>query len=86
MRIAILFGGRSYEHEISIVSAITLKNILDNPLFIFLDEKHEFYLIDNEKLRADYFSTGQYTQVKNWKSFIKDLNIKHFLKQKFFLI
>jgi D-alanine-D-alanine ligase len=28
MKIAILFGGSSYEHEISIVSAITMKKVL----------------------------------------------------------
>ncbi len=28
MKIAILFGGSSFEHEISIVSAITVKKIL----------------------------------------------------------
>jgi D-alanine-D-alanine ligase len=85
MRIAILFGGRSYEHEISIVSAITLKNILDNPLFIFLDEKHEFYLIDDKKLRADYFSNGEYKSSKKLEIIHQGFKHKTFLKTEVFL-
>lgn len=40
MKIAILFGGSSYEHEISIVSAITMKKVLKKSelSFIFVDK------------------------------------------------
>ena len=39
MKFAMIFGAKSYEHEISIVSAIALKKILKNePLFIFCDK------------------------------------------------
>ena len=58
---AILFGGVSYEHEISIVSAITLKNVIKkNKLFIFCDAKREFYLIDEKDMKASFFSKGEY--------------------------
>ena len=58
---AILFGGVSFEHEISIVSAITLKKLLSNDtLFIFCDEFREFYLIEAKDLKASYFSKKEY--------------------------
>lgn len=61
MEIAIIFGGVSYEHEISIVSAIALKKVLTCKVkFIFCDKNHEFYLIPNEKMKAKYFSDGSY--------------------------
>ncbi len=56
-----LFGGISYEHEISIVSAIALKKILGNvEHFIFLDDKHKFYFIPKEKMQSKFFSTKEY--------------------------
>jgi len=66
MNLAILFGGISYEHEISIVSAITLKKSLskENPLFIFLDSKNNFYLISPENMVAVNFSNGDYKKEK----------------------
>lgn len=62
MNLAILFGGASYEHEISIVSAITLKEKLSslNLSFIFLDQDHTFYLIDPNKMDAKTFSSAAY--------------------------
>ena len=51
MKLTILFGGASFEHEISIVSAITLKEkLLGFELnFIFCDQDHKFYLIDSSR-------------------------------------
>lgn len=62
MNLAILFGGASYEHEISIVSAITLKDKLSslNLSFIFLDQDHTFYLIDPANMNAKTFSSSSY--------------------------
>jgi D-alanine-D-alanine ligase len=58
---AILFGGVSYEHEISIVSAITLKDVIEkDKIFIFCDENREFYLIEEKDMKASYFSRGEY--------------------------
>ncbi|MGL2640203.1 D-alanine--D-alanine ligase, partial [Helicobacter pylori] len=44
MEFCVLFGGASFEHEISIVSAIALKGVLKDRIkyFIFLDENHHF--------------------------------------------
>lgn len=65
MRLAILFGGASYEHEISIVSAITLKEKLKSfeLTFIFCDQDHTFYLIDAALMKAKTFSTGAYKKM-----------------------
>ncbi|WP_456451883.1 D-alanine--D-alanine ligase [Hydrogenimonas sp.] len=61
MKLAILFGGVSYEHEISIVSAIALKKVLSGPLdFIFLDAEGGFWHIPADKMKSNHFSTGAY--------------------------
>lgn len=66
MKIAILFGGSSYEHEISIVSAITVKKVLKsaNISFIFCNSSREFYLIDSKNMKSTYFSKGLYRKSK----------------------
>jgi len=66
MNLIILFGGSSYEHEISIVSAITLKDKIKkhNLKFIFVDKEREFYLIDSKNMKSKYFSTYQYKKSK----------------------
>ncbi len=65
MKLTILFGGASFEHEISIVSAITLKEKLtDFDLsFIFCDGDHTFYLIEPSKMKAVTFSKGKYREM-----------------------
>ncbi|MDA3969034.1 D-alanine--D-alanine ligase [Helicobacter ibis] len=61
MKFSILFGGKSFEHEISIVSAIALKKLLANTdIFIFLDDNHEFYLIKKENMKSVFFSSKSY--------------------------
>jgi len=62
MKFLILFGGSSFEHEISIVSAITLKDKIkkNETLFVFLDEERNFYLIEKENMKSKYFSTREY--------------------------
>lgn len=66
MNIAILFGGSSYEHEISIVSAITMKKVLKKSklTYIFVDSNREFYLIDADKINSKLFSSGEYKKSK----------------------
>ena len=62
MKVAIIFGGSSFEHEISIVSAITLKNVLKKltPLFIFVDANREFYLVEPQNMKSKFFSSKEY--------------------------
>lgn len=66
MKIAILFGGSSYEHEISIVSAITMKKVLKKSTltYIFVSPKREFYLVDTDKINSKLFSSGEYKKGK----------------------
>lgn len=64
MNFCFLFGGSSYEHEISIVSAIALKKLLGNvEHFIFLDDTHTFYLIPKDKMQSKFFSSKEYLKV-----------------------
>ena len=65
MKLSILFGGASFEHEISIVSAITLKEKLSDfdLTFIFCDTDHTFYLIDAAKMKAKTFSSGEHKKM-----------------------
>ncbi len=65
MKLTILFGGASFEHEISIVSAITVKEKLSSfdLNFIFCDSDHAFYLIDSSKMKATTFSKGEYKKM-----------------------
>lgn len=64
MKISLIFGGKSYEHEISIVSAISLAKVLDVEHFIFLDYTHQFFLIPKDKMKSSTFSSGAYKQCK----------------------
>ncbi len=64
-KIAILFGANSFEHEISIVSAIALKKVLKTDLvYIFCDYNRDFYLIPTDKITAKRFSSGEYKKDK----------------------
>ncbi len=65
MKLTILFGGASFEHEISIVSAITLKQKLTKfeLSFVFCDQDHSFYLIHSDKMKAITFSRGEYKKM-----------------------
>ena len=65
LKLTILFGGASFEHEISIVSAITLKEKLSTFAleFIFCDTNHQFYLIDTTQMKASTFSKGEYKKM-----------------------
>lgn len=65
MRLSVIFGGVSFEHEISIVSAIALKNLLKTELdFIFCDKYRNFYLIDKKDMKANFFSSKRYEKSK----------------------
>ena len=62
MGISIVFGGASYEHEISIVSTIALKKTLGTYIkhYIFLDGDHRFWLIPHEYMKSSFFAQGLY--------------------------
>ena len=62
MTLAVLFGAHSFEHEISVVSAIALKKILPKTeiVYIFCDYDRNFYLIPTETITSKRFSSGAY--------------------------
>jgi len=60
-KITIIFGSQSFEHEISIVSAIAMKKVLSNQLqYIFIDKNREFYEIPADIIKSNLFSSGEY--------------------------
>lgn len=65
MKFGIVFGGVSWEHEISIVSAVAVKNVLKSEMsFIFVDKFRDFYLIEKENMKANFFSSSKYLKCK----------------------
>ncbi|OCL82358.1 D-alanine--D-alanine ligase [Arcobacter porcinus] len=63
MKIAVVFGGISFEHEISIVSSIAMKDVLKNELiYIFVDKNRELYEIPSSKINSKLFSSGEYSK------------------------
>lgn len=65
MTIAVIFGAKSFEHEISVVSAIALKKILKSKIvYIFCDYGRDFYLIPTESITSKRFSSGEYKKDK----------------------
>lgn len=65
MKIAIVFGAKSFEHEISIVSAIAMKKVLKAQLvYIFCDYSRDFYLIPTSDITSKRFSSGEYKKDK----------------------
>lgn len=56
----------SFEHEISVVSAITLKKVLEgfDLSFIFVSSDREFYLVEAANMKSTYFSRGDYKKAK----------------------
>lgn len=65
MKIGIVFGANSFEHEISIVSAISMKKVLKSEIvYIFCDINREFYLIPTDKINSKRFSSGEYKKDK----------------------
>jgi len=61
MKIAIVFGGVSFEHEISIVSSIAMKDVLNEKLiYLFLDASRDMYHIPTDIIKSKLFSSGDY--------------------------
>lgn len=82
MSISVLFGGKSYEHEISIVSAISLSKIINFTHFIFLDCNHQFYLIPSSQMNSKTFSSGDYKQCKKLSLKQGDFYLSSFFGEK----
>ena len=86
MTFVLIFGGNSFEHEISIVSAITLKEKIKkhNLIFIYIDQFRDIYLIEKENMKSKYFASGEYKNSqkiefsKNGFKYIKGLLKKEY--------
>lgn len=85
MTFTLLFGGVSFEHEISIVTAITVKKLLEkdhNLNFIFLDSKRDFYLVEENSMKSSHFSKGDYKKDKKLSISKDGFSYKGLLKEK----
>ena len=59
MKIAIVFGGLSFEHEISIVSSISMKDVLKNELiYFYIDAKRDIRLVFIALFHVVSFTAG----------------------------
>ena len=51
IKVAVMFGGKSTEHDISIISAIQARNYLDRTKYdvipVYITKDNEFYIGDN---------------------------------------
>jgi D-alanine-D-alanine ligase len=84
MSIAVIFGGRSFEHEISIVSAIAMKKVLKNELiYIFIDKNRDFYLIPTDIIKSNIFSSGNYKKYNQLNLTTNGFEIKKIFGSKF---
>lgn len=64
MKVAIVFGGVSFEHEISIVSSIAMKDVLkDELIYLFLDSSRDMYHIPTDIIKSKLFSSGDYKKI-----------------------
>ena len=61
MKIGIVFGGKSFEHEISIVSSIAMRDVLkDELVYIFVDQDRTLYHIPTNTINSKLFSSGEF--------------------------
>lgn len=61
MKIGIVFGSKSFEHEISIVSAIAMRDVIKEDLiYIFCDTNRDFYHIPTNTIKSKLFSSSDY--------------------------
>lgn len=65
MKYALIFGGQSFEHEISIVSAISVaKKLNSDVVYIFCDTNRDLYFIDTKELQSSIFIDQKYKKYK----------------------
>ena len=90
-KIGIIFGGISYEHEISIVSAIALKDVLKTDIvYIFVDKNREFFQIPTNIINSKLFSSSAYQKqsklvLKNGGFYKKGLFKEELIEADFFI-
>lgn len=73
MSYAILCGGNSSEHEISIISALTIYNKYKNLKFLYLDKLNNLYLIKKPNIDNIINKKGKKVYFKNSKVYGTDI-------------
>ena len=100
LNVAVVFGGKSTEHDISIISAHQAMENMDkekyNIIPIYIDKKGDFYYSDDDKLLKMENYKNQNSLVKSCKNisfvkiinktYIRDNNKKFFGKSKDILV
>jgi len=80
MKFLVLFGSQSYEHEISIVSAISMKKVIKNEIiYVFIDKNRDMYHIPTDKIKSNLFSSDEYKKFD-----LVSINQNGFTKKKLF--
>ena len=69
--VLLLFGGNSFEHDISIITALTIYNKATACKFkvlpLYLTKNNEFYLFDGKKFDITIFKDFENKKNKNFK-------------------
>lgn len=75
MKIAFVFGGKSAEHEVSVISAMQIINGYtqeeNSILPVFLDKNNDFYLVDIKKTELKDFATFPLNEKKFVKVYLR---------------
>ena len=72
IKLGVIFGGESVEHEVSIISAVQAMNKMDNTKYeiipIYITKDKEWYKKIPEKYRTKYKKLG----IKEWNKFAEE--------------
>lgn len=83
IKVAVLFGGRSTEHDISIISGVSVINNLDNNKYIvkpiYVTKDNDFYECKiKDKVSSDMFCNDRIVKSKrinNWIKYLKNVDV-----------
>lgn len=79
-KVALLFGGRSAEHEISLLSAASIYNNLDSKKFeaisIYINKKGDWKVVESPLLAPEVLNAGSFSSFLPWNKSASSLTIK----------
>ena len=79
-KVALLFGGRSAEHEISLLSAASIFNNLDSNKFeaisIYINKKGDWKVVESPLLAPEVLNAGSFSSFLPWNKSASSLTIK----------
>ena len=77
--VLILFGGNSFEHEISCMSVNFIKDNIDKELFNFelvgIDKNNNWYIVDEKVIISKNWKEKTIKKVNNFIAYIKKFDI-----------